>query len=981
MTNIKAIFPLTGLQKGMLYHSLKNPCGTEYVTQQVFKLSTIPNKKHLLKAIKIVNKKFDMLRSTILITPETNKEIAVIYKDKEPAYKESVITEYSGISDILSKDLRKGFDLQKDALIRYELIKTNNDYYLLISFHHIILDGWSAAIVYQDLIYFYNQLNQGKDEQQLVLELQKDDGESYQEFIQWLNGQDEQQGLNHWKELLDDYNNIAGIKATKSPIDKPHHQKIDRISRSCTVELNNKLEKQLKNLGVTHSTLMEMAWGLLLQNYSGSKDVVFGKVVSGREAPVSGIEQMVGLFINTVPVRVKGNSCSLAELLISLQKQNTSSLSYSGNSLIDIQEYCGFNVDLVNTIVVFENYYVKNKTNEEKKDGELHWQIVNGREETNYGLTLSSYLGEGDRLGFDITYQTAKYEKVEVERMLEQLELILTQFSSEPLMKVKDLKRVTSKEGLIISTINQTIVDYPSNESVITIFESIAAKYPQKEAVALGDESWSYSELNRRSNQIAQRLLENGIQHGEAVGILANRSLSMIAGLIGIVKTGAIYVPIDPKLPENRINYLIKDAKIQIVLTTDNRYSISQSIPTLVLDESLLSTQWKYDPINLSKPEDLIYAIYTSGTTGTPKGVQVTHQNVLSLAYVKSGIELTDESRLLQTGSLAFDASTYEIWGTLLNGGTLILPEEDLLLEPEKFKKLIDDKCVNILFQTTRLFNQIVEESPSVFDNVDRIIFGGEKAQESIVSAFYIHNNKTQLFNAYGPTETTTYASIYKINREAGKITLGHPISNKTIYIEQDGQLCGIGMPGEILIGGDGVSAGYLNNPELTAEKFIENPYGDGRVYRSGDLGRYLPDGSIEYMGRMDEQVKIRGYRIELGEIEQALLQLEGVKQVAVIERKTEQDHALYAYLVGETGLDIPQLRRLLRSQLPEYMIPGKMLQLESLPMTRNGKLDKKALPEIDSQGSDYVPPKNEVERSLQRMYEEILELTRVSVT
>ncbi|EDH3594679.1 amino acid adenylation domain-containing protein, partial [Listeria monocytogenes] len=363
--------------------------------------------------------------------------------------------------------------------------------------------------------------------------------------------------------------------------------------------------------------------------------------------------------------------------------------------------------------------------------------------------------------------------------------------------------------------------------------------------------------------QVAHRLVALGIELGEAVGIVAERSLSMIAGLIGIIKAGAVYVPIDPKLPENRMKYLIEDASIKTIVTIGKTMVPLDSVNQVDMDEPSLSVESTQNIHLAEKPEDLIYIMYTSGTTGTPKGVQVTHQNVLSMAYVKSGIELTNETRLLQTGSLAFDASTYEIWGTLLNGGTLILPKEGQLLEPEKLKRLIDSQDVNILFQTTRLFNQLIGDFPSVFNSVKRIIFGGEKAQERIVREFYTHNKETQLFNAYGPTETTTYATINKLSQGFEHINIGYPVSNNTIYIEQDSQLCGIGMPGEILIGGDGVSAGYLNNPELTAEKFIENPYGDGRVYRSGDVGRYLPDGTIEYLGRMDEQVKIRGYRIE----------------------------------------------------------------------------------------------------------------------
>ncbi|WP_143473886.1 AMP-binding protein, partial [Listeria monocytogenes] len=368
----------------------------------------------------------------------------------------------------------------------------------------------------------------------------------------------------------------------------------------------------------------------------------------------------------------------------------------------------------------------------------------------------------------------------------------------------------------IIFDINQTTRKYPNKKNVVELFENIVIKFPQKTAVVCRGKKWSYSELNRRSNQVAHRLVALGIEPGEAVGIVAERSLSMIAGLIGIIKAGAVYVPIDPKLPESRIQYLINDANIKMFLTTENVNLSSISINKLNIEDSEIKKQFENNVDLSQKSDELIYIMYTSGTTGVPKGVKINHQNVVNLVFDQIVLRLNENIHLLQTGSLAFDATTYEIWGTLLNGGTLFILKEEELLNVDQLKKIVNDFEINTLWLTVTLFNQLVQEKPSVFDSVRQLTIGGERPNEEVVRQLYKHNRQIRIFNGYGPTETTTFATVGEIPRNVKRIVLGCPISNTTIYIEQDGQLCGIGMPGEILIGGDGVSAGYLNNPELT---------------------------------------------------------------------------------------------------------------------------------------------------------------------
>ncbi|WP_311773466.1 non-ribosomal peptide synthetase, partial [Listeria innocua] len=424
---------------------------------------------------------------------------------------------------------------------------------------------------------------------------------------------------------------------------------------------------------------------------------------------------------------------------------------------------------------------------------------------------LSFYVQQGEaHYALAIEYDEALFRLETIEYIWEHLKAIVDEVHLVPEKEITAITGWSKVDQLVIESMNSTAEEYAKEQTVPALFEATAMDYPEKTAVVFGEESWNYSELNRRGNQVAHRLVALGIEPGEAVGIVAERSLSMIAGLIGIIKAGAVYVPIDPKLPENRMKYLIEDASIKTIVTTGKTMVPLDSVNQVDMDEPSLSVESTQSIHLAEKPEDLIYIMYTSGTTGTPKGVQVTHQNVLSMAYVKSGIELTNETRLLQTGSLAFDASTYEIWGTLLNGGTLILPEGDQLLNAKKLTLLLKKNRVNTLWLTVTLFNQLVQEKPSVFDSVRQLTIGGERPNEEVVKRLYKYNRQIRIFNGYGPTETTTFATVGEIPRNVKRIVLGRPISNTTIYIEQDGQLCGIGMPGEILIGGDGVSAGYL---------------------------------------------------------------------------------------------------------------------------------------------------------------------------
>ncbi|HRR78238.1 MAG TPA: amino acid adenylation domain-containing protein [Ruminococcus sp.] len=553
---------------------------------------------------------------------------------------------------------------------------------------------------------------------------------------------------------------------------------------------------------------------------------------------------------------------------------------------------------------------------------------------------------------------------------------------SNPLLTDIDIIPYKEKQ-LILNDFNATETEYPRDKTVVELFEEQVKKTPDNTALVFGDKKLTYAELNARANSLAHRLRELGVKPDDFVAIIADKSIEIIEGIYGIIKAGGAYLPIDPTYPEDRIAFILEDSAAKVVLKfTDEPLNIPADLTVIDLSDEKVWNGNSSDPETVNKPEDAIYCIYTSGTTGKPKGVVVEHHNVVKLVMNCDYTELNEESVILQTGQLMFDASTFEVWGASLNGGTLHLISKENMLNAATFKNYLIDNKVNTLFITTALFNQFIGEDKTIFNSLKHLMFGGEATSERHVEMLRSQNTDVDFRNVYGPTETTTFAAHYIIKEKVDKTPIGKPISNTQMYVLNGNELCGIGVPGELCIAGDGLARGYLNRPELTAEKFVKNPFGEGRMYRTGDLARWLPDGNIEFLGRIDEQVKIHGFRIELGEIETRIRDIENIKDCAVIAREDSTgDKAIYAYYTSDNEVSVSEIRDRLSESLPEYMVPAYMMQIESIPVTRNGKLDKRALPEIESRAArEYAAPRNEAERAVCQAFSEILNVERVGV-
>ncbi|WP_303835477.1 non-ribosomal peptide synthetase, partial [Ruminococcus flavefaciens] len=812
------IYRLTPLQEGMLFHRLEDKDSTSYVIQGVYNISHRIDATAFTAALDVLSERFEVLR-TKFVYKGISAPKQIICKDNVPEFN-IVDANENEISDLLKTDVKRGFDLENDPLIRVTLIKTGDeDGKLVITIDHIIIDGWGVSNISEHLFRYYFELIHGKsiDEIRNEIVAQKRSEKEFNDYIEWLDNQDKIKAEEYWRNLIDGYESKCRI--IPAGIHEETDEQVRVIRREIPTDTTSALRAVSSQNECTINSAVEAALGIMLQKYSRSSDVLFGKVVSGRNAHMSGIENIVGLFINTVPVRIKTEQgCTVEKLMREQQKQNVDSTNYEYYSLADIQKLTPQGSDLIKILYVFENYSSGKKEEENiaEKEGIV---FESSREQTNYDLTVSAF-DTNDTLRLELMYDPRKYSEKEAELIIERLVYICDQIAASPLSRICDLDTVLNEEKkLIHEDFNNTAAAYPRDKTVAELFEEQVKKTPNNTALVFENNSLTYSELNAKANSLAHKLREIGVKPDDFVAIIADKSIEMICGIYGIIKAGGAYVPIDPTYPDDRIEFMLEDCKPKAILKlTTESITFKTLIPVIDLADSKVWTGASNDPEIVNKPTDGIYCIYTSGTTGKPKGVIVENRNVVKLVKNCDYTDLNEKTVVLQTGQLMFDASTFEMWGTSLNGGTLHLVEKETMLNAETFKKYMTENGVNTLFITTALFNQFIYEDNTIFNGLKHLMFGGEATSERHVEILRSQNTGVDFRNVYGPTETTTFAAHYIIDKKVDKTPIGKPISNTQMYILNENALCGIGVPGELCIAGDGVARGYLNRPELTAE-------------------------------------------------------------------------------------------------------------------------------------------------------------------
>ena len=901
----------------------------------------------------------------------------------------------------LAADRLQGFDLGQAPLSRLTFIRTASQVVMIWTFHHILLDGRAFSPLLQEVFEFV-------EPRCATRKAGSPTGPEFRRHVEWLNAHDAAASKAYWKERLAGFRVPVRLwveRPKSSPSSRDATVRFESVELHVAPENTLAMQKAASAAGVTMNTLLQSAWALLLGRLSGERDVVFGATRACRRSGIPGASDIIGILINTLPVRVDVDpAADLVEWLGAIRSQSLSTRPHEHAPLAKVQGWSDVERGrpLFESIVVYEHLTLDAQL--KALGGEWLNRSFQYIGQTNFPLALIAYGGE--RLHLRIEYASDRFDDDVAARMLRYLEVLLIDIAERVLgpdrpARLGDLRILPADERTELLGHDAVPPQRFNVTPLHGLFEARAGERPEAEAVVAGEERLSYGELNARANRLAHALRQKGVRRNDIVGLAVERNADVAVGILAILKAGAAYLPLDPDYPRERLAFIVGDAKARLVLASSKVMASLQLDAAECLDIATAGNGLPdANPDVASLPEDLAYVIYTSGSTGKPKGVLVTHANVARLFGATDpwfGFGPHDVWTLFH--SYAFDFSVWELWGALLYGGRLVIVPYWISRDPAAFRKLLVEERVTILNQTPSAFRQLIQadlEQAAAAYALREIIFGGEALELQSLKPWIERygDARPRLVNMYGITETTvhvTYRPISRADVEAGRgSVIGQPIPDLYIrLLDERGEPVPVGVPGEIWVGGSGVSNGYLNRPELTAQRFVTDPFdpsGAGRLYRAGDLARRLPDGDLEFLGRIDAQVKIRGFRIELGEIEAALNSHPTVRQSAVITREARPgDVRIIAYIVVDAGesLTVSEVRRYLRDSLPDYMVPSFVMTLPSLPMTEHGKLDRGALPDVfrpvDNDVAASEAPAPGTEQLLANIWRDILRVDKIN--
>ncbi|NET09553.1 MAG: amino acid adenylation domain-containing protein, partial [Symploca sp. SIO2B6] len=935
--------------------------------------------------------------ATQIIHPETSWRLSVVELTHLSTNEQEATAQ-----QLAQQQAIQPFELEKESLIRATLIVlSETEHILCVCMHHIVSDGWSTGVLLQELTKLYNGYIQGLSSSLTPLPIQYADFAIWQR--KWLQGDVLESQLSYWKNQLADAPNLLSL-----PTDRPRpavqtfrgkHQEF-----TICAQLTSQLTKLSQEQGVTLFMLLLTAFNILLHRYSGQEDILIGSPIANRNQ--SEIEGLIGFFVNTLVLRtqIEGNP-SFKELLTQVREIAMAAYSHQDLPFEMLVEALQPERDLSYTPLFQVMFFLYNESL-----SQLNLT----------GLKLSPLTVESQTSKFDLTlvmekradvlvgvweYNTDLFDASTIKRITGHFITLLEGIVSNPQQRIWQLPllKEVEQQQLLIDWNNKQ-VNYPQNKCIHQLFEDIVERTPNAIALVFENQQLTYQQLNCRANQLAHYLQSVGVGADVMVGLCVERSLNMIVGILGILKAGGAYVPLDPDYPTERLSFMLEDAQVSVIVTQQ------QLVESLRQDQArviCLDTNWETiaqnsdsNLANTATANNLAYIIYTSGSTGKPKGVLVNHSNVVRLfAATDDWYNFNSQDVWTLFHSYAFDFSVWEMWGALLYGGRLVVVPYLITRSPESFYDLLSQEKVTILNQTPSAFRQLiqVEQSTTTTKNLNLrlVIFGGEALEFNSLKPWLERHGdqKPQLVNMYGITETTvhvTYRPLSLADLDGAASVIGRPLQDLQVYLlDEYLQPVPMGVPGEMYVGGAGVTRGYLNRSELTAQRFISNPFTDNpqaRLYKTGDLARYLPNGELEYLGRIDNQVKIRGFRIELPEIEALLTQHPNVWESVVLVREDEPgDKRLVAYAVphSQTSVTAAQMRQFLETKLPAYMVPNAFVILESLPLTANGKINRRALPAPDLKSQltqKYVAPQTATEEMLAQIWGQILKVELVGI-
>ncbi|MDO5977225.1 non-ribosomal peptide synthetase/type I polyketide synthase, partial [Flavivirga jejuensis] len=892
--------------------------------------------------------------------------------------------------ELIHKGLETPFSFTKGPLIRLNLIKFSHDEYVLhLSMHHIIADGWSCALFLHTLAENYNAIINEKT-------IPEHSETQFPAYITWL---DQQRQSDVWQDHEQYF--IQKFSNTSFRIDLPFDTTLsgdDTTSSSAIIRIPRGEVTVLKQWsgqqGLTLFMTFLSAFELLLFRLCQHEEMVIGVPVGGRSMP--DLDKSIGYFAHIIPLASRYDpSQSISDYLSILKQRLFDAYDHQEYPYADFinllqketkikpEEFINvlFNFDVTIDDIEMEGMQLQL---EEHKPLYNAFDIAFNVVENSEGLIVS------------LNHRQSALSNATAKEFLDCFKHVLSQIISNPALLLPDIEVVSNlQKQEILYDFNNTKEDYPEDKTIVDLFQEQVKKTPNDVAVVFEEETLTYRMLDKRSNQLARYLLKRGVKEEDLVGICIDRSLEMIIGVLGILKAGGGYVPIDPDYPLDRIDYMMEDAGISLLISSDNRGSVfddKKGLSTILLDRDwdIIGKESARKMKRLSQPEGLAYVIYTSGSTGRPKGVMNEHRGVVNrLLWTQSHYQLTAEDIILQKTSFCFDVSVWELLWSITCGSKLVLAKPEGHKDPRYLKALIESqKITTIHFVPSMLSAFLSEINLGECNSLQRVLCSGEALRTDHVALFKEKFKNVRLDNLYGPTEAAIDVSSWQVPLEESlsSVLIGKPVTNTNLYVlDKQKQILPIGVTGELCIGGVQVARGYLNREELTKEKFITDPFREGeRIYKTGDLVRWLPDGNIEYIGRKDDQVKIRGYRVELGEIESVLSLLKGIKNCCVLAKDDiDGNKCLVSYVVVEDDFDKQRIQKELQEQLPEYMVPQLWIELTSMPLTSNGKLNRKALPEPDgSQLSkqEYVEPRDEIEAQLVDIWKALLGIEKIGV-
>jgi amino acid adenylation domain-containing protein len=989
--NIEDSYRLSPVQQGMLFHSLNTRQSGVYHVQFICAFHEDLNVSAFKKAWQRVAERHPILRTSFrwegLKEPLQDVHTHVTLPFEEQDWRDLPMEEQKGrLLSYLKTDRCRSFELTEPPLVRFALFRVGQaDYRFIWTLHHALLDGRSAYLLWVDIFAFYKAFSQNQD-------LPLKHPPPYRDYINWLQEQDLTEAETFWRRMLKGFTAptplvVDRVHGDKSVEKGDYREKGIRLSETMTTSLRSLAERH----ELTLNTLVQGAWVLLLSRYSGEEDVIFGATRACRHSALEGAESMVGILLNTLPMRASlSPEKSLLLLLKELRAQWMALREYEHTPLPRIMEWSDIPAGkpLFESLVVFENFTFHSILQAEGGGWENREVRFTGQ--TNYPLVLAGY--SEPELLLEIGYDRHDFDDATIARMLGHLQTLLEGIVANPQQRLSELSLLTEAERhQLLLAWNDTQREYAEKKCIHQLFEDQVDQTPDAIALVFEDEQLTYRELNSQANQLAHYLEKLGVGPEVLVGICVERSVEMMVGLLGILKAGGAYVPFDPWYPKERLAFMLEDTQAPVLLTQQrlaDRFSKEGTrVVCLDADREIIALQSARTPVTDVTANNMAYVLYTSGSTGRPKGVGIEHHStVVMLNWAREVFAPEDFASVLLSTSICFDLSIFEQFVPLSWGGKVILVKNALHL-----RTLPAANDVTLINTVPSTIAELVR-ADSIPASVHTVNLAGEPLQKYLVQQIYQQNTIQQVFNLYGPSEDTTYSTFALVRGEVvGSPPIGRPIANTQVYIlDRHLQSVPIGILGELYLGGAGLSRGYLNYPEMTAEQFIPNPFSaelGARLYKTGDLARYLPDGNIEFIGRLDYQVKVRGFRIELGEIETVLVGHPAVRETVVMAREDQPgDKRLVAYVVPQQQQTptVNELSGFLRKKLPDYMVPSAFMMLQALPLTPNKKVDRQRLPAPErirpELEKDFVAPRSPVEEVLARIWAQVLGVERVGI-